>query len=123
MARVFSGKKFLFESDVAGSFHRKLLGIMFQNTPIRKQFAKPLLFAFRTTDPVSNSIHSLFCFTDFDAVFLDEGFKATGVVSRIKPWQLLITPKKPCKYLLELPAGWAARYKIKVGTVLRVAGL
>ncbi len=123
MARVFFGKKFLFDAEVARTFSRKLLGIMFQNTPLREPFTKPLLFAFRTTGPVSNSIHSMFCFADFDAVFLDEKSRVTEIKARIKPWQVLITPSKPCKYLLELPSGWAARYAIKVRIVLRITGL
>jgi uncharacterized membrane protein (UPF0127 family) len=116
--RIFAGRRFLFEADVARTFQAKLVGIMFRNTPLRGPFVRPLFFAFVREGAASNAIHSLFCFTRFDAVFLDGAFHVTEILHAVAPWNPLITPKKPCRYLIELPAGMARRLGLIAGMKL-----
>lgn len=118
MAKIFCGKRLLFEADVADGFFSKLLGIMFQGTPLRPKFEKPLLFEFEAETRLANSTHSMFCFTPYDAVFLDSGGKITEVMPGIPPWRVSIVPKEKFKYLIELPPGWAKKFGLEKGTVL-----
>lgn len=90
---------------------QKMRGIMF-----KKKFA-PLLFDFRAEGTSRNAIHSFFC-VPFDAVFLDSSKKVVDVIPEIKPWNPWIVPKKPAKYLIELPAGEAEQSGVKENDVL-----
>ena len=116
MAQVLKSGKKLFDADLADSFFPKLLGIMFQNTPLRKKFTRPLLFVFDSESAFENSIHSMFCFVRFDAVYLDSNGIIIDSIPSIPPWELFITPSKPSKYLIELPSGHAKKYGLSRGT-------
>ncbi|MCX6767538.1 MAG: DUF192 domain-containing protein [Candidatus Micrarchaeota archaeon] len=101
------GKKKLWRAEPAGSVLKKAVGIMFRE----KKFA-PVFFEFAAEARAANSIHSLFC-PEFDAVFLDAGRKVVEI-RRVKPFSF-VTPSKPAKYLIEVPAGLA---KVKAGARL-----
>ena len=98
--KVFLGEKELFDCRVADSFPAKLSGIMFSD----KHF-KPLLIVFSREARRANAIHSLLC-PEFDAVFLNSRKKIVDV-KNVKPFQFNVVPEKPCKYLIEAPAGSA----------------
>ena len=100
----------LTDYEAADSFFKRAIGIMF-----RRRLEKPMLFTFPQAGTSMNSIHSFFCFIRFDAVFLDEGKRIVDVRERIMPFTPLIVPKKPAKYLVEAPAGWAKRKGLKAG--------
>jgi uncharacterized membrane protein (UPF0127 family) len=120
MAKIFIGKakkaRKSFETDVAGSIFARGLGIMWQGTPLRKPFNRPLFFAFKREATGSNSTHSLFCFVAYDAVFLGSDWKVTEVMAPVTGWRFWIVPSRPFKYLIEMPAGWAKKYGLKRGT-------
>ena len=82
---------------------KKIRGLMF-----RKKHKKTLLFVFSKPGRVMNAIHSFFVFFPFDAVWLDEE-KRVIQVQRIKPFTFIAYPKRPAKYLLEMPIGKAKR--------------
>jgi uncharacterized membrane protein (UPF0127 family) len=106
---IGTGKKILWnEHDDAKTFYEKLKGIMF-----KKSLKKPMLFFFSRKAGLENSIHSLFCFVTFDAIFLDENKKVVQTLT-VKPFILNITPK-PCLYLIEAPEGSVEKFKIKKG--------
>ncbi len=66
----------------------------------RREKAKTLLFEFKT--PTKISIHSLFVFFPFLAIWLDSDGKV--VEKRIvNPWNFHIKPKKDFVKLVELP--------------------
>ncbi|MGC9113950.1 MAG: DUF192 domain-containing protein [Candidatus Micrarchaeia archaeon] len=88
-------------------------GLMF------KQKTVPLFFVFDAEATFSNAIHSFFC-PPFDAVFLDEHKRVVDVRKNITPWKAWIAPKKPAKYLLELPAGDASRKRVREGETLTI---
>ena len=119
MAKIFIGRpkkgQKSFQTDIAGSIFSRGLGIMWQGTPFRKPFNRPLFFEFGQEATGSNSTHSLFCFVPYDAVFVDSSWKVTEVMTAIPGWKLWIVPKRSFKYLIELPAGWAKKYGLKPG--------
>ncbi len=119
MAKIFIGKakkgQKAFQTDVAGSLFARALGIMWQGTPLRKPFSKPLFFEFEREARGSNATHSLFCFVPYDAVFIGSDWTVVEVMREIPSWNPWIVPRKPFKYLIELPAGWAKKYGIKPG--------
>jgi len=82
----------------------------------KKKFA-PLLFDFGEEGTSRNAIHSFFC-VPFDAIFLNSGKKVVDVIPKIKAWNPWIVPKKAARYLIEAPAGNAARLGVKEGDVL-----
>ena len=85
---------------------KKFRGLMF-----RRKHEKPLLFVFSRPGTFRNSIHSLFVFFPFDAVWLDEDYRIVQV-DRVRPFSLNVRPRKPAKYLLEMPAGAASGARI-----------
>ena len=106
---IGTGKKILWkEHDEAKSFGEKLRGIMF-----KKKLKKPMLFFFSRKASLENSIHSLFCFVTFDAIFLDENKKIVQTKT-VKPFTLNVTPK-PSLYLIEAPEGSIEKFKLKEG--------
>jgi len=122
MAKIFIGRvqkgAKSFQTDIAGSFFSRLLGIMWQGTPLRKPFSKPLFFEFENQATASNSTHSMFCFVPYDAVFIDEDWIVIQVMQSIAPWNPWIVPKKPFKYLVEMPSKMAEKMGIRQGTKL-----
>lgn len=105
-------KRFLFSCRDAKTFFPKLKGIMFSE----RDFA-PILFRFNRESRESNAIHSFFC-PRFDAVFIDAGKRVVGVIPRIEPFRPVIFPRKPFRYLIELPEGTAARKGLREGLAL-----
>ncbi len=96
--------------ELADSFLAKLCGLMF-----RKKIKKPILFVFENESRYRAAIHSFFVFFPFDAVFLDARKKIVDIRSRIPPFTLLIVPRAPSKFLLEMKAGEARTKKLKIG--------
>ena len=104
---ALAGGKVLWDDfEKADSFWKRLKGIMF-----RKKLRKPLVFYFPTEG--RHSIHSFFCIP-FDAIYLDTGKRIVDLIGDIQP-NSHATPKKPAKYLIEAPAGSAARLKLLEG--------
>lgn len=91
---------------VATSGAERLKGIM-----LKSRLAEPLLIQFEREARRANSIHSLFCLVSFDAVFLDSKGKVVDVRQSIRPFTLLVTPTRECRYVLETPEGESRRVK------------
>lgn len=83
----------------AESFIAKLKGLMFEK---EQCFDYALVFEFGKETRISASIHSLFVFFPFSAVYLDSNKRVVDIAI-IKPFKLNYTPKKKAKYLVELP--------------------
>lgn len=99
--------------ELADSAWKRMRGLMF-----RKKIGKPLLFIFPHPSISESSIHAFFVFFPFDAIYLDEKKRAVDVRESIKPFTPLVFPKKPAKYLIEAPAGWARKNRVKPGVAI-----
>lgn len=73
----------------------KFLGLMFKSRNTRN-----LLFEFNKNE--SKKIHSLFVFFNFLAIWLDKNNRVIGY-ELVRPFRLLIKPKKSSSKLLEIP--------------------
>lgn len=82
------------------------LGLMFRTK------IEPLCFIFRKE--AIHPIHSLFVFSTFEAIYLDRNRRVVEL-RHVKPFRFSIKNKKPAKYLIEAPVGWARKNKIKKG--------
>lgn len=78
------------------SFFGKAIGLMFSS----KEKAKPLLFNFY--DLSGESIHSLFVFYPFLAIWIDENNSVIDA-EIVKPWRFSVKPEKKFVKLIEIP--------------------
>ena len=76
-------------------FFSKGIGLMF-----RSSSTKSLLFDFYRESRVA--ITSIFVFFPFLAVWLDENHRVVET-KVIRPFTIIVIPKKPCRYLIEIP--------------------
>ncbi len=83
----------------AYSFFKKFKGLMFEN---EKKFDYALIFKFNKIGTTINAIHMLFVFFPIQIIYLNENKKVIEI-NTIKPWTIYYAPKKPAKYLIELP--------------------
>lgn len=101
------------KAEIADTFWKKLRGLMF-----RKDLNHALVFPLDYETRLNAAIHSCFMRFTFDAVFLDKNKKVVDFTT-IKPWRFY-TPRKPAKYIVELPAGTIKKLKIKIGDNINV---
>ncbi|MBN3037607.1 MAG: DUF192 domain-containing protein [Candidatus Diapherotrites archaeon] len=93
--------------EEARSALQKAIGLMF-----RKSFDGAHVLFINSETRVGASIHMMFMRFPIDVVFLDSKKRVVDVRRDVKPWVLNVTPNKPAKYVVELPAGKA---DVKVG--------
>ena len=82
----------------------RLKGLMFENN---KRFDYGLAFTFPREARATATIHMFFVFFAIDAVFLDKNKRVVDIAKNLQPFMPGYTPKKPAKFLIELPAGKA----------------
>jgi len=82
----------------------RLKGLMFENPA---SFNYALIFNLPSEGRASASIHMLFVFFPIDAVFLNKEKRVVDIARNLKPFTPGYAPKKPAKFLIELPAGKA----------------
>jgi hypothetical protein len=95
-------KKIINKVKLADSFFKKFKGLMLES---KQKFDYALIFEFAEQGTARNAIHMLFVFFPIDAVYLDENRKVVDIARNLKPFALFYAPKKPAKYLIELPKG------------------
>ncbi|MBI4214382.1 DUF192 domain-containing protein [archaeon] len=95
--------------EVADSWSKRFRGLMFRSKPIA------LLLALPSEGRTNSAIHSNFVFFRFDAVFVNEQKRIVDVRANIRPFTLAVVPRRPARYVLELPAGTAGRMNVHVG--------
>ena len=99
----------LMDCAVARTYFQKAMGLMF------KQKIEPLIFIFEKEK--MHRFHTFFMLKTIDMIFLD----SQGIVvdkRTARPFIPHITPKKPAKYVIELPAGYGT--KIKLGQRVQI---
>ena len=83
----------------------RLRGLMFRKKPVS------ILFTFAWPD--LHGIHSFFVSFPFDAVYLDEAGRVVDVFVRVPPFIPYLAPRKPVRYLIELPPGMSERLHLE----------
>jgi uncharacterized membrane protein (UPF0127 family) len=98
------------EFEAADSVFARARGLMF-----RRSVKRPLLFTFQRESQAECAIHAFFVFFPFDAIYLDGEKRVVDIYEAVRPFTPLIVPKKKAKYLVEAPAGWAKKRRIRAG--------
>jgi hypothetical protein len=90
-------------------------GLMFTR---RADYA--LVFAFDSEKRRERTLTMMFVFYPIDVLFLDSRMRVVDIKERFMPFTNY-TPKKPCRYVIELPQGLSR--KTKIGDNIFVSGL
>lgn len=113
------GSKTIFrEVSVSGGFFSNCLGLMF-----RKQ-TNGLMMKFTFNSVERRGIWMPFMRFPIDIVYIDSKKRVADVVEHAAPMTLnprtwkVFYPKRPAKYILELPAGAVKRAGLKIGDEL-----
>ena len=101
------------EVEMADTMLRQVVGLMFKKR-IPPGYA--MIFDLRREQYVS--IHMMFVFFPIDLVYLDRDRRIVDVRRRLRPWTGIAVPKKPARYVIEMPAGGVDRYGLKAGEAL-----
>ena len=101
----YKRRKIILKVNLCNNFE-KIIGLMFS---LRK--AKPLLFEFEK--PVKISIHSLFVFYPFLALWLDN---KNNIVDKrvVTPFRISVSPKKKFSRLIEIPINEDNKHLIRL---------
>lgn len=101
------------KARVARTSWDRMKGLMFEE---RKRFDYALVLEMLKEARLESSIHMMFVFFPIDVLFLN---KKKEVVDRVtlQPFTPNYTPKKPAKYVIEMPAGKAKG--VKLGSTVR----
>ena len=91
----FGNKKIILETEVMNGLG-EVIGLMFS----KREKAKNLLFEF--PKPVKLSIHSVFVFFPFIAIWLDADGKIIEII-KVKPFSLRVCPEKKFSSFVEIP--------------------
>jgi len=102
--------EFLSKAKLCKNHFSKALGLMFS----RKN--KTLIFIFDKEKIIS--LHMFFVFYPIDVLFLDKNKKVVQIKENFKPFRIMI-PKKPAKYIIELPNNTIKKTNTKVGDTIR----
>lgn len=76
---------------------------------------KPLLFAFGKEG--RHGLHMLFVFYHIDVLFLDKRRRVVDLKENFRPFTFY-APKRPCLYVIELPAGTIRKSKTSIGDAI-----
>ena len=85
---------------LADTSFKQGLGLMFSR---RSRFNYCLIFPRPYSSIIGSSIHMMFVFYPITVVFLDDKKRVVDIIKKAKPFRLFYNPKKPAKYILELP--------------------
>ncbi len=96
------------ETTLCKNNFSKALGLMFS----RK---KTLIFVFNKEKIIS--LHMFFVFYPIDVLFLNKNKKVVQLKENFKPFRIII-PKKPAKYIIELPNKTIKRTNTKLGDTI-----
>ncbi|MBW2989538.1 DUF192 domain-containing protein [Candidatus Woesearchaeota archaeon] len=83
----------------------KARGLMFSKK-------RALIFPFRKEKIIS--LHMFFVFFPIDVLFLDKKKEVVQLKENFRPFHIMI-PKKPAKYIIELPAKMIKKTKTQLG--------
>ena len=87
---------------VADTHWKRMKGLMFEDA---KNFDYALVFELDRESRKMASVHMMFVFFTIDVLFLNNEKKVVDVIRELKPFTPNYTPKKRCRYFVEMPAG------------------
>lgn len=93
--------------EIADSWHKRALGLMF-----RKHQERPLVMKLGRITLLGANIHCLFMRYPIDVLFLDSEKRIVDKALHVQPWTLSVKPRKPAKYIVEFPTGQAENAEI-----------
>lgn len=99
---VTKNKKVIDKIRIADTFFSRFKGLMFE---AQKNFDYALIFEMNKESRIMSSIHMLFVFFPIDVIFLDSQKRVVEVKEKLLPFTISFTPKKPTKYIIEMPVG------------------
>lgn len=94
----------------ARTFRERFMGLM--GVPPREH-TYALVFHMNEVGKMSASIHMLFMKMPIDVLWLDEKKRIVDKIENLEPWTWNYTPKRPAKYVVEMPAGAIRRYAVR----------
>lgn len=97
---------------IADSALKRFKGLMLEK---REKFDYALVFEMPTENRYGASIHMMFMRFPIDVLFLNSEKRIVDLVQGLRPWVLNYTPKKPAKFIIEIPAGSGEKFKLKLG--------
>ncbi|MCX6804390.1 MAG: DUF192 domain-containing protein [Candidatus Diapherotrites archaeon] len=103
-----NGKEVMRKVKFASNTWERTKGLMFEN---ENKFNYALVFDFPFESQLRTSLHMLFVFFPIDVLFLNKN-KVVVDIATLEPFSLNYTPKKPAKYVIEMPKGKAIRVKL-----------
>ncbi len=104
-----NGKLIIKRTKFANSPLERMRGLMFEDT---KKFNYALIFTSPREGKLESSLHMMFVFFPIAAIFLDSN-KIVVDKAQLTPFSVNYTPKKPAKYVIELPLEEAKKIKVK----------
>jgi len=97
-------KKGVVNAKVATTNFQEILGHMFRTK------ISPLLLEFNQESKRASSVHTLFMFKTIDLVFINSKWEVADIKTAV-PFQPYIAPRRPAKYVLELPKGMGSLFR------------
>ena len=94
-------KKIIENVKFANNSFLRFKGLMFES---KDNFDYALVFDFPNETKIGASLHMMFVFFPIDVLFLNSEKQVIDKTT-MTPWQFNYTPKKPAKYVVEMPKG------------------
>ena len=108
--KIFNGKVLIAgNGKICKDWFSKARGLMF-SSGLKK--GQALILVADKESVMESSIHMLFVFQWIDVVWLDRNKNVVDFKRNVKPFTILIMPKKPAKYVVELPKGGISNINI-----------
>jgi len=108
-------KQVISKVNYADSIVLQAKGLMFER---KSKFDYALVFPFKHETVIGASIHMLFVFFPIAAVYLNAKMVVVDIAF-LKPFALNYSPKKPAKYLIEMPVSNGKKISIGDKLVLK----
>ena len=93
-------KKIIGKVKLARTHFQRMRGLMFSRRP-----EHALILCMPRESRIGSAIHMLFVFYPIDVLFLDAKKRVVDKVLGLKPFSLGYAPKRPARYVVELPEG------------------
>ena len=101
---IKQGRKKLFNAKYLGKF---TFGLMFRKV-------QPIVLETFYPSISHSTLHTYFVRSPIDIIWINNK-KIVSLKRKVKPFKFKIFPKKPAQYIIETPAGFIKKHKLKNG--------